>query len=29
MKLNELKGGKFVKFMEIKNHDNARINDGY
>jgi hypothetical protein len=29
MKLNELKGGKFVKFMEIENHDNAGINDGY
>jgi len=28
MKLNESKGRKFVKFMEIENHDNARINDG-
>jgi hypothetical protein len=28
MKLNESKGQKFVKFMEIENHDNARINDG-
>jgi hypothetical protein len=28
MKLNESKGGIFLKFMEIENHDNARINDG-